>query len=68
MNKWISVKERLPELMETLSDIRVMLRDGSELNGAILQSDGDWWWRERFFAPEEVTHWRLLPTPPEEKP
>jgi len=57
---WIPVSERLPESGE----VRVKLRDGSELNNAIWQADGDWWWAQRFIDEAEVTHWQPLPAPP----
>lgn len=53
---WVSVEERLPKLSG--DDICIRLTDGSELHSAILQSDGYYWWHERFFDPKLVTHWR----------
>jgi hypothetical protein len=65
MSEWISVKDRLPLLGR---EVRIRLDDTSELQDAIWQSDGDWWWGERFFAFERVTHWMPLPDPPQPQP
>lgn len=55
---WQKVDENAPEC--NADEICIRLRDGSELHGAILQSDGDYWWQERFYDPSQVTHWRPL--------
>lgn len=47
-----------------MGDIRIKLRDGSELSYAIPQADGDYWWRERFFGADDVVAWCVLDTPP----
>ena len=62
--RWQKVDENVPEC--NADEICIRLRDGSELHGAILQSDGDYWWQERFYDPSQVTHWRPLPAPPSE--
>lgn len=56
--KWIPVSEILPVRG---FGVAIRLRDGSELQGALLQSDGDWWWKHRFLDPAEVTDWRNAP-------
>ncbi len=62
---WVPVSERLPDVLE----IRVKLKDGSEINGWA-QSDGDVYWKgcgqEIFITPDYITHWMPLPTPPQE--
>ena len=61
--KWISVDERLPDVLE----VRVKLLDGSEVN-CWAQSDGDFYWKcggsEMFISEHQVTHWMPLPQPP----
>ena len=59
-NVWMSIKQRPTMGIELIAK----LIDGSELHGAILQGDGDWWWHHKFFDESEVTHWRPLPSPP----
>jgi hypothetical protein len=55
---WISTEENAMAIPPMGEEIIVRLRDGSELHGAILQGDLDYWWRERFFDHDEITHWR----------
>ena len=57
--KWISVDERLPDVLE----VRIKLADGSEVN-CWAQSDGDFYWKgggsEMFILEHQVTHWMPL--------
>ena len=54
----------LTSLPEPGVEVRIRLRDGSELEGAILQGDLDWWWMERFFNHNEVTYWSRIKAAP----
>jgi len=65
--KWISVKERLPEMDEWV------LIDGPEVCKRIDPPSSNWkegyaWKRihESFYSPDDVTHWMPLPEPPKE--
>lgn len=60
MSDWISVEDRLPDVI----DVRIKLTDGSEIN-CLLQPDGDFYWdsggTKMFIPGYKVTHWMPLP-------
>lgn len=55
MSFWLSLRNRALTPGESI-DIR--LSDGSVLCKAILQSDGTYWWRDKFIDASEVEQWR----------
>ena len=66
--KWISVKERLPEIGEWV------LINGPEVCQRIEPPSASWKaeyaWNtdhETFYYPEDITHWMPLPAPPKEE-
>ena len=66
--KWISVKDRLPEIGEWV------LINGPEVCQRIEPPSASWKaeyaWNtdhETFYYPKDITHWMPLPTPPKEK-
>ena len=61
--KWISVKERLPEVGE---DVLAYLGEGI-FGICWLLKDGYWETRDSFLYPDDVTHWQPLPEPPKEE-
>lgn len=61
--KWISVKERLPEAGE---DVLAYLGEGI-FGICWLLKDGYWETRDSFLYPDDVTHWQPLPEPPKEE-
>lgn len=62
-SKWISVKERPPEVGE---DVLVYLGEGILETGWLLK-DGYWETRDGFIYPDDVTHWQPLPQLPKEE-
>lgn len=65
-NKWISVKERLPEY-----DRKVLVtdvRDGYISTGELMRHVEDYWYceDEMRLPTSEITHWMYLPEPPKE--
>lgn len=71
MDKWISVKDRLPEddLPKTAKQVKVLTaikgKSGYAVRSQLRWKNyyGDWVWR---YSAGEVTHWMPLPEPPKE--
>lgn len=62
-SKWISVKERLPEVGE---DVLAYLGEGIfEICWTL--KDGCWETRDSYLDMDAVTHWQPLPEPPKEE-
>ena len=64
MDKWISVRERLPEAFAPVIICR-RNRQGEYIVEAGQKDIGDWW-RVYGTRTKSVTHWVPLPDPPEE--
>lgn len=62
MSKWISVKDRLPDL-----DVEVLIFNGEIYKGFRTDMYGPWIWTHYDYMPtHDVTHWIPLPEPPKE--
>ena len=75
-DKWISVKDRLPEIIKNTHDNDVdhseeviIIANGEVITGTSLYFDGSYLFcgeMDENFNLNEVTHWMPLPKPPEE--
>ncbi len=66
--QWISVKDRLPEIGEWV------LINGPEVCQRVAPPSSSWDWEfawatdhQSFYEPTDITHWMLLPKPPEDE-
>lgn len=62
---WTLCSERLPSAGIEL-EVK-LLNCGSILKGAVLQSDGEWWWEHKFFSAGSVESWRIPAAPPSQE-
>lgn len=74
MSKWISVKERLPEVWQYVL-LYITTDEESRMDIGVLDRENSGIWRRNTYEPvdslyggEEVTHWMPLPAPPEATP
>ena len=67
INKWISVKDRLPEIGQPVL-ICIPKWEGEEIQAAKLESDGKMFevCGEFYAGTWDVTHWMPLPEPPKD--
>ena len=66
MDKWISVKDRLPGKPD---DVLIYIGyPWTETGIGFYSNTGDWWYGDdRDCLVSETTHWMPLPAPPEDK-